>query len=54
MDNLIDIVFVFNIVCIDKVEVDLNRDQIDLIIKIKRFIEVLDKKVENFIIKGED
>ncbi|MCZ1138799.1 DUF3794 domain-containing protein [Clostridioides difficile] len=54
MDNLTDTASVFNTACIDKVEVDLNRDQIDLIIKIKRFTEALDKKAENFIIKGED
>ena len=40
--------------CIEKVDADLNRNQIELNIKIGRFIEVIDKKAESFIIKGED
>lgn len=54
VDNLSDTCSIFNTVCIDKVEADLNRDQIDLVIKAKRFIEAIDKKSESFIIKGED
>ncbi|MGL5693262.1 MAG: DUF3794 and LysM peptidoglycan-binding domain-containing protein [Peptostreptococcaceae bacterium] len=54
IDNLSDTSTVFNTVCIDKVEADLNRDQIDISIKTKRFIEAIDKKSESFIVKGED
>ena len=31
-----------------------NKNQIDLNIKINRFVEAIDKKPESFIIKGED
>lgn len=54
IDNLTDTADVFNTVCIEKIEVDLNRDKIELSVKMKRFIEVIDKKSESFIIKGED
>lgn len=54
IDDLTDTAAVFNTVCIERLEVDLGRDQIDLTIKVKRFIEALDKKSENFIVKGED
>lgn len=54
IDDLTDTATVFNTVCIERLEVDLGRDQIDLTIKVKRFIEALDKKSENFIVKGED
>ena len=40
--------------CIEKIDFDLNRDEIDLSVKVKRFIEVVDKKTESFIVKGED
>ena len=52
IDNLTDTSTVFNTVCIEKIEADLNRDQIDISIKVKRFIEAIDKKSESFIIKG--
>jgi hypothetical protein len=54
IDNLTETSTVFNKVCIEKVEADLNRDQIDLNIKVKRFTEAVDKKSESFIVKGED
>lgn len=54
IENLTDKSTVFNKVCIEKVEVDLNRDQIDVNIKVKRFTEAVDKKSESFIVKGED
>lgn len=54
IDDLTDTATVFNTVCIERLEVDLGRDQIDLTIKVKRFIEALDKKSESFIVKGED
>ena len=54
IDNLTDTCKIFNTVCIDKIEVDLNRDEIDLSVKVKRFIEAVDKKSESFIVKGED
>lgn len=54
IDNLTENCKVFNKVCIDKLEVDLNRDEIDLVIKVKRFVEAIDKKGESFIVKGED
>lgn len=54
IDNLGDASSIFNTVCIEKVEADLNRDEIDLVIKLKRFTEAIDKKSESFIIKGED
>lgn len=54
IDNLTETSTVFNTACIEKVDVELNRDQIDLTIKIKRFTEAVDKKAESFIIKGED
>jgi len=54
IENLSDTCSIFNTVCIDKVEADLNRDEIDLVIKVKRFTEAIDKKSESFIIKGED
>ena len=54
IDNLTDECSVFNTVCIEKVEADLNREQIDLVIKLKRTTEAIYKKAESFIIKGED
>lgn len=54
IDNLSDTSSIFNTVSIDKVEADLNRDEIDLVVKVKRFTEAIDKKSESFIIKGED
>ena len=54
IDNLSESCSIFNTVCIDKVEADLNRDQIDLVVKAKRFVEAIDKRSESFIIKGED
>ncbi|MEG1311364.1 MAG: DUF3794 domain-containing protein [Romboutsia sp.] len=54
IENLTDTCKVFSTVCIEKVEVDLNRDQVDLNVKIKRFTEAVDKKSESFIIKGDD
>ena len=54
IDNLSDTCSIFNTVCIEKVEADLNRDEIDLVVKVKRFTEAMDKKSESFIIKGED
>lgn len=54
IENLTDACSIFNTVCIDRVEADLNRDQIDIVIKVKRFTEAVDKKSESFIIKGED
>lgn len=54
VENLSDTCSIFNTVCMDKVEADLNRDKIDLVVKAKRFIEAIDKKSESFIIKGED
>lgn len=54
IENLSDTCSIFNTVCIDKVEADISRDEIDLVVKVKRFTEVIDKKSESFIIKGED
>ena len=54
IDNLTDTCKIFNTACIEKVEVDLNRDQIDLNMKVKRFTEAVDKKSESFIVKGDD
>lgn len=54
IDRLTDTCKVFNTVSIEKIDVDLNRDEIDLNMKIKRFIEGIDKKSESFIIKGDD
>lgn len=45
---------VFNTLSIEKADADLNRNEIDINLKIKRFIEVIDKKTESFIIKGDD
>lgn len=54
INKLTDTCSVFNTICIEKVDIDLNKNQIDLNIKINRFTEVIDKKPESFIIKGED
>lgn len=54
VENITDTSKVFSTVCIEKIDVDLNRDSIDLNIKISRFTEVIDKKSESFIIKGDD
>lgn len=54
IDNLTDTCKVFNTASIEKLDVDLNRDQVDLNIKIKRFTEAVDKKSESFIVKGDD
>ena len=54
IDNLSDECSVFNTVSIDKIEADLNREQIDLVVKVKRNTEAIYKKSESFIVKGED
>ncbi len=54
VDGITDTSKVFSKVCIEKIEADLNRDTIDLNIKVSRFTEVIDKKSESFIIKGDD
>lgn len=54
IDDLTETSKVFNTVTIDKLEVDLNRDEIELTMKIKRFTEAVDKKSESFIVKGDD
>lgn len=54
INNLNDECRVFNNVLIEKLDVDLSRDEIDLTIRIKRHTEALTKKSEKFIIKGED
>ena len=54
IDMLNDNCKVFNNVCIEKFDLDLNREEIDLTIKIKRYTEVILKKSESFIVKGED
>ena len=54
INKLSDTCSVYNTICIEKVEADLNRNQIDLNIRINRFAEAIDKKAESFIIKGED
>ena len=45
---------VFNTITIEKFDVDLSKDEIDLTIKVKRYTEVISKKTESFITKGED
>ena len=54
INDLSDTCNIFNTISIEKLDVDLNRDDIDLSVKIKRFIEAVDKKTESFIVKGED
>jgi len=54
IENMTDVSTVFNTVSIDKVDADLNRDQIDLNVRLKRVTEALDKNTESFIVKGED
>ena len=54
MDNVKETTNAFNNVSIDRIEFDLNRDQIDVTIKVRRYCEALDKKKDSFIIKGED
>ena len=54
VENIKDTTNAFNNVTIDRVEFDLNRDQIDVTVKVRRYCEVLDKKKDSFIIKGED
>ncbi len=54
IDGLNDSCSIFNTVCIEKIEADINREEIDLIIKAKRYTEAIDKQSESFIIKGED
>lgn len=44
----------YSTVEVDRVEYDLNRDQIDISIKAKRYTEVLDRVKDKFIVKGED
>ena len=51
IDGLTDTCKVFNTVCIDKLEVDLNRDEIELNMKVKRFTEAVDKKIRRFYSK---
>ncbi|MFI3210827.1 MAG: DUF3794 domain-containing protein [Peptostreptococcaceae bacterium] len=45
---------VFDTIVIEKLDVDLSRDEIDLNMRVRRYTEVINKKVEKFIIKGED
>ncbi|WP_024621504.1 DUF3794 and LysM peptidoglycan-binding domain-containing protein [Metaclostridioides mangenotii] len=54
IENMTDVSSVFNTATIDKIDADLNRDQIDLTIRLKRVTEALDKNTESFIVKGED
>lgn len=54
IENMTDVSSVFNTASIDKIDADLNRDQIDLTIRLKRVTEALDKNTESFIVKGED
>lgn len=54
VENIKDSTNAFNNVNIDRIEFDLNRDQIDVTVKVRRYCEVLDKKKDSFIIKGED
>ena len=54
INKLTDTCSVFNTICIEKIDIDLSKNQIDLNIKINRFVEAIDKKPESFIIKGED
>ncbi|MGL5750201.1 MAG: DUF3794 and LysM peptidoglycan-binding domain-containing protein [Paraclostridium sp.] len=54
IENVKDTTNAFNTLTIDKVEYDLNRDQVDISLKVKRYCEVLDKKKDSFIVKGED
>ncbi|MPM14836.1 hypothetical protein SDC9_61200 [bioreactor metagenome] len=54
IDSLTDTCKVFSTAGIEKVDVDLNRDEIDLSVKVKRYTEAVDKKPESFIIKGDD
>lgn len=54
IDNIKESTNAFNNVTIDRVEFDLNRDQIDVTVKVRRYCEVLDKKKDSFIVKGED
>ncbi|MGL5756902.1 MAG: DUF3794 and LysM peptidoglycan-binding domain-containing protein [Paraclostridium sp.] len=54
IDNIRESTNAFNNVTIDRVEFDLNRDQIDVTVKVRRYCEVLDKKKDSFIVKGED
>ncbi len=44
INKLSDTCSVFNTICIERIEVDLNRNQIDLNIRINRFVEAIDKK----------
>ena len=43
VENIKDTTNAFNNVTIDRVEFDLNRDQIDVTVKVRRYCEVLDK-----------
>lgn len=54
IENMSDMSNVFNTIAVDKADADLNRDQIDLTIRLKRVTEALDKNSESFIVKGED
>lgn len=54
VDNVKETTNAFNALAIDRVEFDLNREQIDISLKIRRYCEVLDKKKDSFIVKGED
>ena len=54
IENITDTCKVFSTVSIEKIDVDLNREEIDLNIKVKRFTEAVDKKSESFIVKGDD
>lgn len=54
IEDLTDNCKVFSMASVERVDVNLNRDEIELSIKIKRFTEAIDKKMESFIIKGDD
>ncbi len=54
IENLNEDCKVFNSVCIEKLDLDLNKDEIDLSMKVRRYVEAMDKSVERFIVKGED
>ncbi|MDR0879573.1 MAG: DUF3794 domain-containing protein [Clostridioides sp.] len=54
IEDMSDSSSVFNTIVVEKVEADLNRDEIDFAVKLRRFTEAIDKDVESFIVKGED
>ena len=54
VDNAKESTNAFNTLTIDRVECDLNRDQVEVNLKVRRYCEVIDKKKDSFIVKGED